>query len=1354
MTDEIRGWLYGWLGKKKLGIPCYNTTPLTNRGGKIRFRCELRISGQPHVGLGFSGNKKDAATNAARDFAHFLIQQKLLDPAELPKLTASMLEATNMDSFVRDSVQKGSSLLNKTEKNCCLRDGAAVNMQVPPSPIVKAEYQRHIEQKAEEIVLSESLDLGTNTYGGWTADNSKMRLNEFVQKIKQPPLKYDIRSIGADNSKTFIAEVSLFVPEMQHTFLAKAEGSTKKTAEAMCAVSLMRQLFHNKLIGAYTSQKKKKTAGNLPDIPVIVSDELSDEIARYLALVGVNEIQPSPEASAFKPVSLLITKKLNQFKPSQPMSNRCISWCPALQNWNPWKSENIDKAPLASMSLEAISADLLETEKKRKIPRNIKTQRESLPVYQQRSQLIDTIAANSVTIVKGETGCGKSTQVCQYLLEHYINNCRGAEFAAFVTQPRKLSAITLAERVADERGEQVGVSVGYAVRFDSLHPRPYGSLMFVTVGLLLKKLESGLRGISHIIVDEIHERDINTDFIMIVLRDMVNMYPDLRVILMSATVDTTLFTNYFGNCSVIVLEGRNFPVQHYFLEDIVQMIHFLPPANKLRKNKGCDDEGQVKREVQNLNLVVAEEYELNTKLAMSGLSEGEISFELIEALLHYIVSKNEEGAVLIFLPGWQSIQLLFNFLKSHSVFGNESQFVTLPLHSQLTGDEQRRVFKTYSPNVRKTIPSFDVFQIILSTNIAETSITIDDVVYVIDSCKAREKLYTSHNNMVYYETVWASRTNIAQRRGRAGRVREGFCFHLCSKSRYEALEEYRTAEILRTPLHEIALMIKLIGLGSIGDFLAKAIEAPSTDSVVEAEMLLREMSALDSNGELTELGRILARLPIDPVLGKTLILATACGIGELLATISAASSFATPYIPHDRTASKLSIQQCSFSGNRFSDHVALICVYNRWLKAFDQDPMAEKNVCEWFSLNSTVLRMIRIAKQQLIDALISSGFSESLFVPLVVSNTEPDSNLDLTLSLLVYALYPNVCHHRDKRRVYTLEHATALMSKQSVNSPFYSSDIIKFPSPLFVFSEKLRTKVISCKQISNITPLQLLLFGSRKVEYHGNNIIRLDDMIPLKMNVQAAARIVALRPCIEALTVRTCLNPEATNRFGEDDTKLLKILKQLSSPFIWSKQEVTETLQWEYVGGYIRGIRSNTRGMKPNAKRNRRIVRRRQGRRGAVGDFGNDGTRCQSDERARLKDVTSFDYSLPQSCPKKNYEGWFYNSNCSNSENNRGRFRSFHRGHYSSIGTAQSKSYPHMSESNMQNYGEGSLPAYAKSDRLEESGIVRLAVNSDITPMKRARTGCGAGVPPAASVSCNNGVICRRYRWSEEHVDP
>jgi ATP-dependent RNA helicase A len=177
-----------------------------------------------------------------------------------------------------------------------------------------------------------------------------------------------------------------------------------------------------------------------------------------------------------------------------------------------------------------------------------------------------------------------------------------------VTQPRRISAISIAERIANERGEELGQTTGYSVRFESCLPRPYASIMFCTVGksiehhikfilldtaipylhrnilagVLLRKLEAGLRGVSHVIVDEIHERDINTDFLLVVLRDMLSAYPDLRVILMSATIDVTLFTSYFNSCPVIHIEGRTFPVETYFLEDVVEMLHFQPSPDSLR----------------------------------------------------------------------------------------------------------------------------------------------------------------------------------------------------------------------------------------------------------------------------------------------------------------------------------------------------------------------------------------------------------------------------------------------------------------------------------------------------------------------------------------------------------------------------------------------------------------------------------------------------------------------------------------------------------------------------------------------------------------------------------------------------
>lgn len=228
---------------------------------------------------------------------------------------------------------------------------------------------------------------------------------------------------------------------------------------------------------------------------------------------------------------------LDQFEPAKPIEAGVVPWSPPQPNWNPWTGCNIDEGPLATATLEQLSEQLLQESRERlQNDRDLiasMDERKHLPVFEMRARIMEAINDNPVIIIRGNTGCGtcshlnifeshsmiisvgKTTQVCQFILDDYIASGQGAWCNVCITQPRRISAVSVSERVATERCEMPGQSVGYSVRFESVLPRPYASVMFCTVGVLLKKLEGGLRGVSHVIVDEIHERDVNSDFIMV-----------------------------------------------------------------------------------------------------------------------------------------------------------------------------------------------------------------------------------------------------------------------------------------------------------------------------------------------------------------------------------------------------------------------------------------------------------------------------------------------------------------------------------------------------------------------------------------------------------------------------------------------------------------------------------------------------------------------------------------------------------------------------------------------------------------------------------------------------------------------
>ncbi|TKR80757.1 hypothetical protein L596_014773 [Steinernema carpocapsae] len=970
--------------------------------------------------------------------------------------------------------------------------------------------------------------------GGHTVDNAKRTLNEYFQLHQMKNIEYNVKEVTPQ--QRFRAELKVHIRDLRRAnkFMCKANLRQRRWPQ-ICAFQIVRELFEGGKIAPYTEGKKARPSfDDLTEITIKVPEE-SVRRAYYIASqCGITPVDPS-SAMPYSPMSLIPVVPIETYSNVQRLPRQQSVPCSAPSDgFHSWKSRPLRaEEDFYGKNLTEVSEMLRARDAAKTLPQHIRNLRERLPVYQFREEIIQAVDRNCLVLIKGSTGNGKSTQIVQYLLEEHIKSGLGAAFNAIVSQPRRISALTLAERVAFERGESIGDSVGYAIRFDAAFPRPFGSITFVTVGVLLRMMETGLNGISHIIVDEIHERDIKTDFLLILLREVVRTYPHMRLILMSATFDVDLLKGYFGDFPVIEMNVRTHSVEHFFLEDVVQKLKYFPSPSRKRG----DDDDYVDPMGDNFSerpLIAAHMegmYTNLTKQALMKMREKEIPFELIEKLIVDIHQREQQGAVLVFLPGWAHIFTLLKSMQVHPVLGDTNKFVVLPLHSQLTSAEQHKVFEHVPAGMRK---------IILSTNISESSVTIDDIVFVIDTCKVKEKVYSVQNNIVHFATVWAARSNLIQRRGRAGRVRAGYCYHLCTRSRFDSLEEHRTAEILRTPLHELALTVKLLRLGSIREVLGSALEPPPRQAIIEAEKILREINALDNAYELTPLGRILAKLPIDPLVGKALVLASAFGIGDLMCSVAAASGFSSPFSMREMH----SYPQMAFAGSRCSDHITVLTAFNKYVETSDFGEASIYKFCRDSGLSPTIMKMITEAKKQIKDTLISIiGFPHDCYaVPALSRHQAEDANLDLVTSLLVSAYYPNICVHRQKKIVYTVEKMLAHISSSSVNARKN-----KFKYPFFVFTEKLKTRIVQCLQMTMVSPVQLLLFGCRKVEAKSDSVVVLDDVFTLHVNAAHAAAIVALRPCIEAYLMRISLNPQFLVQQTAADNDLRLIVRELSS---------------------------------------------------------------------------------------------------------------------------------------------------------------------------------------------------------------
>ncbi|CAA6655320.1 unnamed protein product [Spirodela intermedia] len=725
--------------------------------------------------------------------------------------------------------------------------------------------------------------------------------------------------------------------------------------------------------------------------------------------------------------------------------------------------------------------DLQSSRKATSTARAMQSFREQLPAYKVKEEFLRAVAENQVLVVSGETGCGKTTQLPQFIIEEEISALRGADCSIICTQPRRISAISVAGRIAAERGESLGETVGYQIRLESKRSAQT-RLLFCTTGVLLRRLvqEPDLGGVTHLLVDEIHERGMNEDFLIIILRDLLPRRPNLRLILMSATINADLFSKYFGGAPIIHIPGRTFPVAEVFLEDILEKTRYKIKSefdnfqgNSRRRRRQPFSKSDPLTEMFE-EVDIDSHYKSYSPSTRQSLEAWLGAARFGPPSIEYICRQEGDGAILVFLTGWEEISKLLEKIKGNVLLGNSSRFLVLPLHGSMPTVNQREIFDRPPSNMRK---------IVLATNIAESSITIDDVVYVIDCGKAKE-------------TAMMLSTSL-HRRGRAGRVQPGVCYRLYPKMIHDAMLQYQLPEILRTPLQELCLNIKTLQLGVIGSFLSKALQPPDPLSVQNAIDLLKTIGALDDQEELTPLGRHLCTLPLDPNIGKML----------LMVPSSTALAHRDPFVLPINRKEEADAAKRSFAGDSCSDHIALLKAFQAWKDA--KRSGRDRAFCWENFLSPITLQMMEDMRMQFLDLLSDIGFVDKRKGPKAYNLYSDD--LEMVCAILCAGLYPNVIQYVGKVDIHP----------SSVNAGVHT-----FPLPYMVYSEKVKTASIYLRDSTNISDYALLLFGgSLRPSRSGEGIEMLDGYLHFSASKSVLQLIQNLRAELDKLLQRKIEEP-------------------------------------------------------------------------------------------------------------------------------------------------------------------------------------------------------------------------------------
>ncbi|MBN2403372.1 MAG: ATP-dependent RNA helicase HrpA [Spirochaetes bacterium] len=677
------------------------------------------------------------------------------------------------------------------------------------------------------------------------------------------------------------------------------------------------------------------------------------------------------------------------------------------------KRKNISKAPDTKRLLMIERKINISIQKKEWRKKNIPkfSFNPDLPITSKKDEIIEAVKNNNIVIVSGETGSGKTTQLPKFCLAAG----RGINGIIGCTQPRRIAAISIANRIAEELGEDVGASVGYRIRFDE-KAGENSFIKIMTDGILLAETGSDpfLNAYDTIIVDEAHERSINIDFILGILKKLLAKRRDLKLIITSATIDTDKFSKAFNNAPVIEVSGKMYPVEVRY--------------------RGTSAEGE------DNNPTDYTECAADTAISL--------------------LKENLQGDILIFMPTEQDIRETCELLKKK----NKNNYEVFPLYSRLPSAQQKQIFTPISKR-----------KIIVSTNIAETSLTIPNISCVIDTGLARISEYSPSSGIVSMPVKAISRSSADQRMGRCGRVREGICIRLYEREDYEGRDRFTKPEIFRTNLAEVTLKMTALRLGNVSAF--PFIDKPKQQAINDGYNTLIELGAIIKNDNfitLTDRGRIMAVLPIDPRLSRILIEADK---RKCLTEVLVIASMLSVQDVRERPSGKeneADKRHAEFI-NRSSDFLTLLNIWNKFSEIHDKGDSRNKirKYCREKFLSYYRMKDIREIHEQLTTMLKENGITTKKSMRKSIKEYDPKYNA--IHKSIVAGFISNIATKKETNKF------TASKQREAVIFP--GSGIFGKAKNWIVCAELVRTSQLFARTAANIKPEWLEELAGSQCEY-------------------------------------------------------------------------------------------------------------------------------------------------------------------------------------------------------------------------------------------------------------------------------